>query len=399
MSFTSHHRGLDAEHTDQAARAAAVSAIEGRTSEASARRRIAVLLSNSVVVDWQVASFRARYPAASSNMIDVMRAESERLLTIKVEQTDVSSSFDLARATRSSPVGWASHLLRSASASLARKVHRRVKEVATDQVYEPADGRWSSISKSHANFTGAEKYLAAHAWLEQRRSVRSQSVRDAEHAFAFIQAFDLPAPIRPHFRDRRQIHRTIRQRPQACWHAAAKQFIAVGGAVNKQVDEEVDDRVTALWDDYSPAQLARLVSKDDRAAPLLGLVFTDDFVRPSAAETKRFVAAVARKAQRAHDKKVLREAARALIEVEFSTAPLNLSTTQTSAEQRQAVQDDYTARAPELFAAATDIAGSPLGAHADEVYAQLYEMARPFTRERVIGATGSPASAPDTVGV
>lgn len=386
MSSTLTLHGLEAEQTDVAAREAAEAAIDGRISEAAARKNIAVLLSNSVAVDRAVAAYRSRHPTASSVTLDVVRAECEHLLSAKIEKTDLSSSFDLHRAAGASPVGWASQLLKSASARLAATVHRRVRESATEDIFEPLEGRWSSIAKSHANFTGAEKYLAAHSWLQQRKSTRSQSTREAEHAFAFLHAFNLPSPVRPHYRERRQVHRTIMERPQACWHAAATQFMAVGGTVNRRVDDDVDDRIAALWDDYTADQLQRLVLKDDRAAPLLGTVFTADFVRPSAAVTRKFVSAVARRTTRRTDKETLREAARALIEVEFSTSPLNLSTTQTPLQQRQAVQDDYISRAAGLFGAAAEVPGHPLGTDAEEVYACLYESVRSFTRERTITA-------------
>lgn len=370
--------------TDEAVRDVAAAAARGSMPETTARGNIAILLAHSDAVGREVGAYLGKNQQASSAALDAIRSECERLLTEKVTNPEASSAFDIDQALISSPVGWASNLLRAARASTTAKVENSLKESASDRLPESEDGLWSSMAKpSTSDYSKAEIMLSVYDWLSQRQSTRSQSPREAEKAHAFMAAFELPEPLRPHWRDRREVHRILSEDPQAAWHAAAAQYLAVGGSVRADVDESIDARVASLWDDYTPAQLGRLVLKDFRAAPLLASVYTADFARPSAAETKKLIAEAARATDHHRDKPVLREAARAMIEVEFSTEPLNPSTMDDETRAKRAeIQRHYTAAADELFAAVAELEGHPLGETPDAVYRGLYAIAAPFTRER-----------------
>lgn len=221
-----------------------------------------------------------------ANMLPQVRLDvADKLLIVlerKVLQTEPQPFLDLALLTekRHSICGWARSLMRTAAGGAVRDVataYRNTTYVAP--MAEDNDESFSATSHAYLNAAvtfdptsiddGAEFEDEA-SQIEERFAAEAHGSRDQDRirlgAAALREAFDLPEAIRPTDVIDREWVRTALTVDETAAHAAAAALLALITDVQSPAQAQIDERLLAMWDDYTVTQLGTLTEKPARVA-------------------------------------------------------------------------------------------------------------------------------------
>jgi len=237
----------------------------------------------------------------------------------------------------------------------------------------------SSLWAAESTPSLAEVHRDVYAWMEKTNSTRKQ-LRSARSAVALRVAYDIPDVIRPHYTQRHRITDLLNHDPYRAYTDAKQQLYVVTGSA-ADIGQR-DDRLMALWDDYTPEQLYRLLSSDHRVPGWIAQAGCADFLLPARKDHKA-LNGMAIHAAGSRDKAtrhVIRQSVTTVLAVECGIDQLSHANHKRSRQQRLQDQRRYRHHATELFTAAAALK-TALGTTADAVYETLFELATPFIHE------------------
>jgi hypothetical protein len=301
-----------------------------------------------------------------------------------IEDKAIDESFlDLATLNTKSASGWARQLAKSAvKFSLKKIIHDRLREMAVDPIIDTTDTPSASSYEAlsfHSASTDVDFDPEGDITESEMDDIREEfeaaalgtrpSLRLGLSARAALKAYKLPAAIRPDSMiDREWVREAITKNDQLAYLSLSSYDTFIGAAENEE-QRQVDDRLWALWDDYTADDRALLLEKTPLAAQWIVLAAIAPRARPN-----RDVIALSlhtlRMATTDDDvrsyQKFTRDLLNAWIASECS-AVSEFDTKGTLSDEKAAERMIAAMNWPELAAEAAARKGQPFGADADEV--------------------------------
>jgi hypothetical protein len=347
----------------------------GNQDETTGRSQILSCLMGSPAITAMVNLSRTRMPTSGETMADAVRAECEKRLKTKVLSQD-NSGVDLLMLTSSSATGWAERFLKSGANWILANAAKSVQEDATDPHSMSTSLRYSDSTY----FSGScAMHREVYAWMEQATRSRKK-LNPARSAFALRVIYDLPDVVRPEPPYRQRIVTKLDNNPASAHQAARHQLHIVSG---KQVPtDRLDHDMMALWDNYTPEQLYRLVSAGTLAASQIATPGCADFLRPAQRDIKAFTGRVMKAAGKTtkQQRDIIRQALSGFIETEFSLQQLTGAAHKRPLQERAEHQQRYRTHLPAFLRAAASL-DTGLGSSSADVYQTLFDLAAPMIQE------------------
>lgn len=234
---------------DEAVQRIASEACSGTLDEDAARMRIMEL-----IVGAQITQFVAdRAPAEAWERDEVADRIHENLIDRVLDH----DGLDLEIASHSSVVGWArQEAFRKATWSLGeiRRERRRTRSVG-DFESEGLD-----IAEPTPESPSDEFMDLAEGFATKAKGTRERS-RSLIAARTLLDAYRLPNPVSPECREDRDWIESAISSDHGVAHRALVAFVRLIDGRQSPSDHHVDDRLMALWDDYSYEQAELLEGK------------------------------------------------------------------------------------------------------------------------------------------
>lgn len=238
---------------DAQARRIASDACRGAIDEHTARMQIMEL-----IVGAKIAQFVAdRSPAETWEKDEV----ADRVHDNMIHRVLDEGGLDLEIASRSSVLGWARQEgFRKATWSLGeiRRENRRLTSVGDGNLDDELIA--AEPERDEASFDSDEFMDLADGFVERAKGTRERG-RSIIAARTLLDAFRLPNPVAPSSRlDRDWIDRSI-SADHGIAHRALGAFVRLIDGTMSDEDRSIDERLLALWDDYSYEQADTLLAR------------------------------------------------------------------------------------------------------------------------------------------
>ncbi|NWN87101.1 MAG: hypothetical protein HLX51_00940 [Micrococcaceae bacterium] len=347
----------------------------GEQAESHGRSKILSCLIGSHAITAMVDQCRRQMPTSGEVMLDAVRSECEKRLKSKVLSDD-GTGVDLLTFTSASATGWAERFLKSGANWIFSNATRTVREDATDPHFMSTTDIYGADSTT---LTSSAIHREVYAWLEEATSTRKK-LNPARSAVALRVIYGLPDVIRPDPRTRQRIVNKLNNDPASAYQAARYQlYIVLGRPVPK---DRLDHDMLALWDDYTPDQLHRLISTQMLAPSQIAIPGCADFLRPSQKEIKAFTGRVMKAAGKTskQQRDIIRQSLTGFIETEFSLHQLTGAAHKRTVAQRTEHQQRYRKHFHELNQATASL-NTGLGATPMQVYRTMFTLAEPMIHE------------------
>lgn len=234
---------------DEQARRIASDACRGVIDERTARMRIMELILGA-----QIAQFCADHSSAQFWERDEV---ADRVHENMIQRVLDEGGLDLEIASQSSVVGWARQEgIRKANWSLGeiRRENSRVRSVGSfaEEGIDPEDKGSPDVSDEFMDL--------ADGFVEKAKGTRERS-RSIIAARTLLDAFRLPNPVVPASREDCDWIEEAISADHGIAHRALGAFVRLIDGDMSDSDKQIDERLLALWDDYSYEQADLLLGR------------------------------------------------------------------------------------------------------------------------------------------
>ncbi|MGP5015095.1 hypothetical protein ACTXJX_14930 [Glutamicibacter ardleyensis] len=314
------------------------------------------------------------------NRREDFQSEVHRLIHDKlVSETGAEAFFDFSKSP-TSMTGWVRQFLRVAYPRMAHDLYQKERRQlpTEDAVLASLSNTSRTITRDTEYFTDAECERQRIEEISDEYMRISRGVREFKkaevRAQAIMDGLDVPATVRPRGADRLSLYRKVAGDVSLC-EKSAKDMLNV--LRNRPQNFDCDERLLALWDDYSVEKLQILIRAGNLAIRAMVLKALADYSVVNMRRQKLFVSSVKNLGDRSGRWATLAESIVQLFIAE-ETHPLFHGETEEEiiAEKRKVntFRKAILPKGDEIYSVVAKFKGNPLGATSEDVRQRLYSI-------------------------
>lgn len=314
------------------------------------------------------------------NRREDFQSDVHRLIHDKlVGETGAKAFFNFAKFPNSM-TGWVRQFLRVAYPRMANDLYQKERRQlpTEDEVLASLSNASRTVSRDTEYFTDAECERQRIEEISDEYMRISRGVREFKkaevRAEAIMAGLNLPATVRPHRDDRLSLYRKVAKDVSLC-EKSAKEMLSI--LRNQPRIYDCDERLLALWDDYTAENLEALIRVDKSAVRAMVLKALADYSALSKRRHKLFVSSVRNLGNRSAQWSTLAESIVHLFVAEETQPMLHGETDEELAKEKRkacAFRRAILSKSNRIYEGVAKFEGQPLGTTRDDIRQHLYNI-------------------------